>query len=250
MFKVRTAFLIPALLLANAPAMATEPTVDTPSVAPADPARLAAARQTVDYVFPPGTYARVMNGTMDRIMDTMMDSMVRMPVKSFAGMTGLDTSKLGSGTLAEIMQIYDPAYKQRMQITTRTMMGDMIGMMTQFEPDIREGLAQAYAAKFEAKQLAEMNAFFATPTGKAYAADSYVIMMSPQVMERMQAFMPKMMQQMPAMVEKVKAATANLPAPRKYSELSEAEKGQLARLLGISRTDLDKRETKGAAPAE
>lgn len=242
MSTIRAALAASLLLAVATPAFAAETPPTPPSAAPADPARLAAARQAVDYVFPSGTYARIMNGTMDRMMDSIMDSMAQMPIKNLAGMSGVDTSKLGSATLAEVMEIYDPAFKQRMQIVTRTMMADIMGMMTQFEPDIRDGLAQAYAARYDARQLGEMNAFFATPTGKAYAADSYAIMMSPEVMAKMQAFMPKMMQQMPAIMEKVKAATDGLPPTRKYADLTDAEKDKLAKLLGITRSQLDKGE--------
>lgn len=231
-----------ALLASASPVLAAEP------VAATDPARLAAAKQTVDYVFPLGTYGRIMNGTMDKMMDSIMDSMMQMPLKDLAGISGVDTEKLGSGTMAQIMEIYDPAFKQRMSATTRTMMTDMMGLMTQFEPDIRDGLASAYAGRFDAKQLQEMNAFFATPTGKAYAADSYIIMMSPEVMNRMQALMPRLMKEMPAIIDKVKASTADLPAPRKYADLKSAEKDKLAGLLGISRKELDEGEAKKLEP--
>ncbi|PNU02186.1 DUF2059 domain-containing protein [Novosphingobium guangzhouense] len=236
-----------ALLASASPVLAAEAAPNAVSVPVTDAARLAAARQTVDYVFPLGTYGRIMNGTMDKMMDSIMDSMMQLPLKDLAGISGVDTSQLGSGTMAQIMEIYDPAFKQRMQVSTRTMMTDMMGLMTQFEPDIRDGLASAYAGRFDTKQLQEMNAFFATPTGRAYAADSYIIMMSPEVMNKMQALMPRLMKEMPAIVEKVKASTANLPAPRKYAELKSAEKDKLAGLLGISRKELDEGEAKKAA---
>ncbi|MCJ2187787.1 DUF2059 domain-containing protein [Novosphingobium beihaiensis] len=245
MSRLFAALSVPALLAA-APALAAEAAPATApatvSEVPADPARLAAARQTVDYVFPAGTYARIMNGTMDKIMDSIMDSMLKMPLKDLAGIGGVDTSKLSSASMAEIMEIYDPSYKERTSIITHTMMSQMAGIMTEFEPDIRDGLAQAYAEKFDVKQLGELNAFFATPTGKEYAADSYLIMMSPQVMAKMQAFMPKMMKQMPAIMEKVKTATADLPKPRKFADLSKAEKTKLAKILGLSETELEKQE--------
>ncbi|EIZ78877.1 hypothetical protein WSK_2420 [Novosphingobium sp. Rr 2-17] len=235
-----------ALLATTAPALAAPgaPTPDapTPAATPADPARLAAARRTVDYVFPLGTYARLMNGTMDKMMDSLMDSMMDMPVKDLAGIGGVDTPNLGAATTAQIMEIYDPAYRERLHLATRTMMAEMSTMMTQFEPDIRDGLAGAYAARFDARQLADLNAFFATPTGKIYAADSYLIMMSPEVMTKMQKFTPQLMQQIPGIVEKVKAATASLPPMRKYSDLSEAEKVKMAKILGIERSALDKTE--------
>lgn len=235
-----------ALLSLSAPTFAAEPA----QTAQADPARLAAARQTVDYVFPTGTYARMMGETMDKMMDSILDSTMRMPLKDLGGTMGVDTGKIGEGSLAEMMEIYDPAYKERMRLSTRTMMAEMSTLMTRFEPDIRDGLATAYARRFDAAQLGELNRFFATPTGKAYAADAYIIMMSPDVMEKMQAFMPQVMQAMPAIVEKVKVATEKLPQPRAYADLSDAEKAKLAKILGISREELEEKEAAKAAEGE
>lgn len=246
--------LICAALLATNPALAAE---DVPAsqvaaeleqlTAANDPARMAAAKIAVDHVWPVGTYARMMNGTMDQMMDSILNSTMDLPVRDLAAVGGADTGKLGSATMAQVMEIYDPAYKERLRITSRTMMGEMTTMMTQFEPDIREGLVSAYATKFDTRQLADLNAFFATPTGKAYAADAYLIMMSPEVMSKMQGIMPRLMRQMPAMLQKVQAATASLPRQRTYAELSDAEKGKLAQILGISRSDLDKEEAAKAA---
>jgi len=242
----------PALLIAALPAALPARAAEAAAEAPAevaaetaqaaDPARLAVARRTVDFVFPLGTYARIMNGTMDKMMDSVMDSMAQMPLKDLAGISGVETDKLGTASLAEIMDIYDPHYKERMSLSTRTMMHEMSGIMSEFEPEIRDGLATAYAEKFDARQLEELNTFFATPTGGEYAADSYLIMMSPHVMSKMQSFMPKMMQAMPAIVDKVKAATEHLPPPRQYADLSKAEKSKLAGLLGLSEEELAEKE--------
>lgn len=237
-----------ALLAFHVPAFAAE--AAPAAAAPADAARIAAARRTVDFIFPLGTYARVMNGTMDKMMESLMDSTMQLPLKDLAGMAGADVGKTGSASLAEMMAIYDPAYKERMRISSRTMMTEMMGLMTEVEPDIREGLASAYAARFDTAQLEDLNAFFATPTGKVYAADSYLIMMSPEVIAKMQAFMPKFMKLMPSLVEKVQVATAKLPPMRKYADLSKAEKDKLAALIGISRKKLDETEAAkaGARP--
>ncbi|MFC0205600.1 DUF2059 domain-containing protein [Novosphingobium soli] len=235
------------LLACATPALAAEP---APAVV-GDPARLEAARQTVDFVFPSGTYARIMGATMDKMMDAILDSTMQMPLKDLAGVSGVEADTIGEGSLAEIMEIYDPAYKERMRVSTRVMMGEMGTLMTKFEPDIRDGLASAYAKRFDTAQLSELNRFFATPTGRAYAADSYIVMMSPEVMSKMQTMMPQMMQAMPAIVEKMKLATAKLPAPRTYADLTQAEKVKLAKILGISPEELEKKETaKAAAAAE
>lgn len=240
-----------AAIVSATPSLAAEPVPAAPGTAApvTDPARITAARKTVDYVFPLGTYARLMNGTLDKMMDSIMDSTMKLPLKQLAGLSGVNTEKLGEASMEEIMQIYDPAFKQRMQISTRTMMNEMIPLMTQVEPDIRDGLTQAYAGRYTTAQLGELNTFFATPTGKAYAADSYLVMMSPEVMAKMQGFVPKLMEQMPAIVEKVKAASATLPEPRAYADLSKGEKTRLAKLLGVSEDQLEKDE-KAKAEAE
>lgn len=234
-----------AFLAFSTPALAAEP---APADA-ADLARLAAAQQTVDYIFPTGTYARMMGEVMDKMMDSILDSTMRMPLRDLADVSGIETDRIGEGSLAEMMEIYDPAYQERMRLSTRTMMAEMSTLMSRFEPDIRSGLASAYAKRFNAAQLGDLNRFFATPTGKAYAADSYIIMMSPEVMEKMQAFMPQMMQAMPAIVEKVKSATEKLPKPRTYADLSDAEKAKLAKILGISPQELEEQEAAKANSA-
>jgi hypothetical protein len=87
-----------------------------------------------------------------------------------------------------------------------------------------------------------LNRFFATPTGSEYASNSMTLFMDPAVMGRMQALLPQIMRQMPAMIQKMTAATANLPKPRRYSDLTAAERAQLARLLGLSEADLAGRQ--------
>ena len=205
-----------ALLIAAPAAAQTTAGATAPAAVPVDPARLALARTAIDSVWPLGTYARLMKGTMDQMMDTMMESMFDMRASDFvpANLPGAkadpEVSKL---TMRQIMEKQDPHFQERLRITNRVMMEEMIPLMSRFEPDIREGLAVAYARKFTSEQLADLNRFFATPTGRVYAAESMVTMMDPEVMERMTQFAPQLIQAMPAIMEKVKAATASLPPP-------------------------------------
>jgi hypothetical protein len=100
------------------------------------------------------------------------------------------------------------------------------------EPDLRAGLAEAYASQYSTEQLSEIDRFFATPTGAIFAGKSTLIMMDPAMMTRMQAMMPKIMDAMPAMIQKVTTANAALPKARDYKSLTKAERAQLAALLG------------------
>lgn len=230
------------LLAAASPALA-EPSVPVADAAEAvDPARLEAARTTVEHVFPPGTYARIMDKSLDLVTGSIMDSVTAMPIKELAAMGGMSEdqlSGLGEGTMEEMMAIYDPHYRERMERSMRVMMGEMGVLMEQFEPRMRDGLSRAYARRFTVDQLDELNRFFATPTGGDYARDSMMLFMDPEIMESMQAFMPEMMKQMPDIIRKTETATADLPPARRFEELTDGERARLAALLGVPEESLN-----------
>lgn len=204
--------------------------------------RLAVARGTVDYIFPAGTYARIMDRTLNAMIQPMMDGFGQIPLRDLAGLGGLSqdqVAKIGPGTLKQIMEIIDPAYQQRTQAMMAGMFHELGGLMAGFEPTMRDGLARAYARRFTAQQLGDLNAFFATPSGKAYAAESMTIFTDPDVTSAMQAFMPQMLKQMPELIKHVSASTADLPKRRAISELTPAQRQRLAELLGVKEGDLE-----------
>ncbi|MBO9574805.1 MAG: DUF2059 domain-containing protein [Sphingobium sp.] len=227
--------------------LAALPAAAQPANEQIDPARLASAKVTVDFIFPTGTYAKMMDGTLQSALGPIMDATGSMSVQQIALAAGVkpeDVSKLGKGTLADIMKILDPAYKQRMDATMGAMMPAMAKVMSDFEPGMREGLTRAYARHFDKTQLDDMNRFFATPSGAAYASNAMLIQLDPEVMTRMTEAMPKVLQgvlgAMPDIMKQVEAKTAGLPKPRKYADLTPAERTQLATLLGVPEKDLRK----------
>lgn len=196
------AAIVSAPALAQAPAASPAAATLQTSV---DPQRLAAARVVVDAIWPIGTYARIMQRSTGAMMNMMAGNAFGLP---------LDEARKK-----------DPYFDERLKLTMDTLMGEMAKIMSRFEPDIREGVAEAYAAKFNVEQLDELGRFFATPTGKAYANESMMLMTDPAIMKRMQAFIPEMMKDMPAIMEKVKAATAHLPPPPPRTTTKPAKEG-------------------------
>ena len=222
------AFLI-AATLALVPAMTLAQT--TP-----DPAAVAAATRIAGALLPDGTYRKMMSGTFDKMMSGMVDQMGNLPLREImiaAGMSEEDAPKLSPDALKQVMEITDPVFKQRMDLGMKAMMGSMVDMMSKYEPAVREGLSEAYARRFTPAQLGDLERFFATPTGKDYAAQSMLIYTDPAVMNRMMAMMPEMMKEMPKMVGAMTEATKDLPKQRKYSDLTQAERDRIATLLGI-----------------
>jgi hypothetical protein len=225
-------------LLAAAPAVAqiapAAPAAPAAAAAPADPARLAIATRVAGRLLPPGTYRQLMKAVTDQAMQLIVDKMMDMPLRDVVKMAGIsdaDAAKLGPGTSRQVLQIMDPAFEKRMQITMHVMGDELANLMDQLEPEYRAGLADALAVRFTPDQLTELDRFFATPTGSAYASQSMLFYADPAMMQRMQAILPKVMQAMPSMIQKVMAATADLPKPRDAKSMTPEQRKQLEALL-------------------
>lgn len=212
---LKSATAVAAMLTAVPGVAQTKPpaTMQPPPVAPIDPARLAAAKPVIDQIWPMGTYARIMHGVMEQMSQGMLASMYGMRAGDFAP-DDKSAKATGDKTLGELMAEEDPYFQQRTQITMRVMFDEMGRLMTEIEPQVRDGLAHSYARRFSIDQLNDLNRFFGTPTGKAYAADSMMLMMGPDMMKAMESFAPRMMKEMPAIMAKVQEATKDLPPPK------------------------------------
>lgn len=205
-------------LLASVAGMAAPAVAQTTPVADApDTARLETARRVMGRLWPDGLYRRMMSGTMQQIVDSTMASMGQIPVEEMAKAAGSkeDLGDIKGKSMAELMEAADPAYRERTRITIDVMMGEMIPLMEKAEPGIRESLAQTYARRFTAAQLADLDRFLATPSGSAFADQFFLAYTDPEVVQQMQSFTPELMKAMPAILTKVQAATAHLPPPRK-----------------------------------
>lgn len=172
-----------------------------------DPARRAAAERTVALLVPQGIYARMMREQYPRMMEAMLSSM--------GGMSAADAGGTEPGSILDAARARDPAFDERIRIMTRVMGEELAPIMTQVEPQVRAGLASAFARRFTVAQLADMNAFFATPSGKAFADNFLSLFADPDMLREMSKTTPLLMRAMPQIMKKVEAATAHLPPPPK-----------------------------------
>lgn len=188
---------------------------------PVDPARLAAARPVVEKLWPLGTYRRMMDGVMNGMMQRVMNQMFDMPASDFAKAAGLPDGKEDATkgkTLGELATEADPYFRERTTIATDVMLKEMLPLIEKLEPGIRDALATVYARQFSEQQLADMNQFFATPSGQAFASEFMMTFVNPELMGQMQSFVPEILQAMPAITAKIEAATAHLPKPNKAAD--------------------------------
>jgi hypothetical protein len=227
-------------LCATSPALAQTAPATTAS-ATTDPAALAEARLVILKLVPPGTYKKIMSTAMAPMMDNMTDSLKAMPLKQLAEMGGLDADQaaaLDKVNIEQVMAIYDPHWQERTNLTMHAMFDAMGDFFTTLEPELREGMAKAYANHFTLDDLRDLNRYFATPTGNKFATQYMSIMTDPAMMDEMKAMMPKMMAQMPQFIAAAQKATASLPPPRKMENLTPAERAKLAKALGVDEAKL------------
>lgn len=175
---------ITALLLATAtlaPFSAAAQTAPAAAAADVDPARLAEARKLIEIMMPPALREQMINGMVAGISDTLAKSMLDDPhIKKLIG------EKPGARDV--VMRFID----RQKQYTLAEMRTSLPGMF--------EAMARAYARRFTVAQMREMGAFFATPTGQLYIAQSSTIFSDPDVAGWMQQLMRRSMERAPAEV--------------------------------------------------
>lgn len=217
-------FIAAALLAASQP-VAPQPAAPSPTpapiAAPADDGRQGYALSIAEAILPDGSYARMMQEMMGG-EDGMMGMMLDMSLADFVGEEALaKASKDGKlpadakQTMREAMRKSDPHFEERFTITMKVMAEEMGRMFAPLEPRMRGALARTFARKFDAGQLRDVAAFYATPTGRTFAAQSLMAFADREMMAEMMKAIPSAMKDMPAMLAKVEKATAHLPKPPK-----------------------------------
>ncbi|HEX9805279.1 MAG TPA: hypothetical protein VGA34_00155 [Alteraurantiacibacter sp.] len=211
---------------------------------PEQEARLPAATQVVGKMIPEGTYARMMEQVMGDMLNPLFDSLFAggMAPRDLSEATGLaiyELIEMDDAERAEITGILDPDHDRRTQLRIEGITKTMADMYGQMEPFLRDGLTRAYAARFSDQQLADVNAFFATPSGAFYASEHLLVYSDPQTMSAVMQAMPIMFDAMPVMLAGIEEADEQLPPIRDYDSLDPSERARLAELLGISGEELE-----------
>tara|TARA_B100000678_G_scaffold233455_1_gene202486 strand:+ start:240 stop:1232 length:993 start_codon:yes stop_codon:yes gene_type:complete len=210
-------------------------------------ARLPAANAVAASLVPQGVYGEMMGQMMDSFMGPifqMAEMAGGMDGAELATYTGLSTDQTGTlsdEARAELTDIFDPVYDTRNRAELDAITEGMNAIFTMLEPGMRDGLARAYASRFDAGELAQLQAFFATPAGAKYASQSLVINTDRQVISGMMQSIPMMMEQLPALLESFENAEAGLPEPRRYDDLTPSEQRRASELLGVDQVTLRER---------
>lgn len=238
-------FLLAAAAVSS-PAFAQDaPAPQTTEAAPAVDAELInAAKAVVERLFPNGAYARVMSDTLEKVVRATVSTTRDKQIAELAVMGWLTDDQfkqLSDENIAEMVAIIDPISDKRMALAKQIMTSELGKAMGQLEPQVRQAIILAYARRFTPDQLADIANFFSTPTGSVYASESIPLILGPEVMDPMMSLMPKVGEQIPAMMQEVETATAKLPRTKPFAKLSKAERKRLATLMGMTEAELARR---------
>lgn len=212
----------------------TEPLTDEQT------ARLPAAQAVVGQMMPDGFYGEMMGGMMDKMLRPML-SMFSQPEFVLGARLAVEAEAieaLGEDERAELTAMLDPAYEARGDAMVEVLTLRMGGMFSAMEAPMREGLSKAYAVRFDEGQLADIAAFFATPTGSEYARESMALFADPQVMQASMQALPAMMNGFGDIESAMREAMAALPAERGYGDLTGAQRQRMAELLDVDPAQL------------
>lgn len=175
-----------------------------------DPARLVLARTTVETLWPNGTYGRL----MEQVMGGFYERMMTMKVSDFDKASPGKAKPPSDLTIHQSLIKGDPLFDQRAALIRTALTDEMKTLSGIVEPRLRDGLAKAAARRFDVRQLTDINAFFATDSGRALGSNLMTIWADPDTMRGLMQSMPDLVAAMPGIMARVEKATASLPKPK------------------------------------
>ena len=209
---------------------------DTSHLPPIDPARLELSRTTTAALIPSGSVEKMIDNMYGRMFSTFMEEVGGTSDLMLSIKTGVETDKIAAlddKTKAQVADIFDPQRKAREGQINKIIRPLISEALADLEPPMREGLAKAYARKFSGEQLGEVNAFFATPTGKLYANESLALQADPEVMLATIKAVPPLVTKFIDRAPTIEKQLGDLPKEKSLGDLSDAEINKLAKLMKV-----------------
>lgn len=209
---------------------------DIESLPPIDPARLTLAEHTSAALIPSGSIEKMVDNLYGKMFKTIMGEFGGQSDLMLSIKTGVESEKIAAldeGTKVQIADLFDPHRKEREDQITRVIKPLISEALADMEPPMRTGLAKAYARKFTGAQLADLNAFLATPTGGLYASEWMALQADPEVMVAMVKAVPPLITKFIDRAPEIEKDFKELPKEKQLSDFSDKELGQLAKLMKV-----------------
>lgn len=209
---------------------------DTASLPPIEPARLTLAQRTMDTLIPAGSLERMIDALYGKMFKTIMTEIGGQSDLMLSIKTGVESDKIGAldaATKTRIADMFDP-YRQEREDQIIGVIKPLISeALTDMEAPMRAGMAKAYARKFTAAQLTDLNSFLATPTGGVYANEWMALQADPEVMVSVMKALPPLITKFMDRGPQIEKDMKELPKEKQLSDFSDKELASLAKLMKV-----------------
>lgn len=206
---------------------------------PIDPVRLAAAQQLVGPMTQRASMEKLYNNLYSRLFEGFRTMGRQSERDSLLIALGVPADHLANVSQAEVKQvtaILNPnaaAQQQRYTDAMRPLVNEIFAVLL---PAVQQGMARAYARQFTAEELGQIQSFFATPTGVAFAAELLPLQANPEVIMAMLDSAPELIRRVEKVVPTIDANFNALPRGEELREpdkLTTKEWKQLAEILKV-----------------
>ena len=209
---------------------------DTSSLPPIEPARLTLAQKTMGALIPAGS--------LEKMIDNLYGKMFKAIMGEFGGQsdlllsikTGVESdqiAKLDEATKGKVADMFDPHRKEREDQITKVIKPLISEVLGDMEPPMRDGMSKAYARKFTAAQLTDINGFLATPTGTLYANEWMALQADPEVMLAVIKAVPPLITKFIDRAPELEKDFKDLPKEKQLSDFDDKELAKLAKLMKV-----------------
>ncbi len=209
---------------------------DTSSLPPIEPARLSLAQQSMGALIPTGSLEKMIDNLYGKMFKTIMAELGGQSDLMLSIKTGVESDKIATldeATKVKIADIFDPHRQEREDQITRVIKPLISEALTDLERPMRDGMAKAYARKFSAAQLTDLNTFLATPTGRLYASEWMALQADPEVMVAVMKALPPMVTKFMDRGPQIEKDMKELPKEKQLSDFSDKELASLAKLMKV-----------------
>lgn len=209
---------------------------DTSDLPPVEPARLTLAQTTMGALIPAGSLERMMDNLYGKMFKTIMGEMGGESDLMISIKTGVESEKIAAlddATKGKIADVFDPHRLEREDQINKVIKPLISEVLADMEPPMRAGMAKAYARKFSAAQLTDLNGFLATPTGTAYGNEWMALQADPEVMLAVIKAVPPLISKFIDRAPQIEKDMKELPKEKQLADLSDAELSKLAKLMKV-----------------
>ena len=209
---------------------------DTSSLPPIEPARLSLAQQSMGALIPAGSLEKMIDNLYGKMLKTILGELGGQSDLMLSIKTGVESDKIATldeATKTKIADIFDPHRKEREDQITKVLKPLISEALTDLERPMRDGMAKAYARKFSAAQLTDLNSFLATPTGSLYASEWMALQADPEVMVAVMKALPPMVTKFMDRGPQIEKDMKELPKEKQLSDFSDKELAALAKLMKV-----------------